>query len=396
MTSRAEQILHHLATELPAAVALRHELHAEPYVSGAEAPTTERVAAALSWDECEPVAGTGALLAPRPGAVVLRAELDALPVVERTDVAWRAGGAAMHACGHDVHLAAAVAAGRAVAATDPDVPVAVLLQPREESPPSGARDVVRSGVLDRYGVRAVVAAHVQPQLPPRRVGVTPGAVNASVDEFEIVVHGRGGHAAYPHTVRDPVLAASAVVVALQQLAARRVDPLHGAVCTVGRIAGGTAANVVPDRVTLLGTLRAMWPADREALRQGLQEIATATAAAHGCRAEVVEVSGEPALHNDPGLAAAAAERLGALGVEVDTTWRSFGSDDFSYYGADRPSLMAFVGVDGGARGGGLHEPTFLPPDDSVELVARTLVGCYLAGAGLPGRPVAGAGAAHAE
>ncbi|GAB2481486.1 M20 metallopeptidase family protein [Jatrophihabitans fulvus] len=369
-----------LADELPAAVALRHRLHASPDPSGDEGPTLARVIEALGPSgEVRSVAGTGALVG-RTGAVVLRAELDGLPVVEQTGVDWASDRPVMHACGHDVHLAAAVAAYRAITSVDPGAPVAVLFQPREETPPSGAADVVASGVLDVADVRAVVAAHVQPQLAAGVVNVTAGVVNASVDEFEVVVRGRGGHAGYPHTVRDPVVAASAVVLALQQIAARRVDPVRGAVCTVGRIAGGTAGNVVPDEVSLLGTLRVMAAGDRDELLAVLREIAEATARAHGCSAEVTVRSGEPAVDNHAGLARAAAVRLRAAGVPTDTTWRSFGSDDFSHFNAVRPSLMAFVGVDGGA---GLHEPRFLPPDDTVGLVARTLVAEYLAALDVP-------------
>lgn len=365
-----------LDKEIPSAIELRHQLHADPRVSGGEDETAAAVVETLGWGEGVPVAGTGRFVGPAD-AVVLRAELDALPVVEQTGVPWSATGAAMHACGHDVHLAAVVAAAHAIAASDPHAPVAVLFQPREETAPSGGLDVVRSGVLARYAARAVLAAHVQPQLPPGVIGVRPGVVNASVDEFEIVVRGRGGHAGYPQLARDPVLAISAVVLALQQLVSRRVDPVRGAVCTIGRVCGGTAANVIPDEASLLGTLRLMDPQARPALFAALGDVARSTAEAYGCTAELTRRSEEPQLTNDPALAAALALRLEQAGLPVDAEWRSFGSDDFSYYGDDRPSLMAFVGVDGGA---GLHEPRFLPPDDTVELVARVLVESYLAAA----------------
>jgi amidohydrolase len=376
----AEQAHSALQVELPAAIELRHKLHAAPHVSGAEHPTAAAAVAALGWGEGVPVADAGRLISCCRGSVILRAELDALPIVERSGVPWAATGLAMHACGHDVHLAACVAAAHAIASCEPDIPVSVLLQPREETAPSGAQDVVRSGVLQRSGARAIVAAHVQPQLPAGVVGVRPGGVNASVDEFEIVVRGRGGHAAYPHTVRDPVLAASAIVVALQQLVSRRVDPVRGAVCTIGRIAAGTAANVVPDEASLLGTLRLTDPRGRAELLTALHEIVESTASAYGCTAAVTARSDEPALINDSVLAAAAALHLEEAGIPIDVEWRSFGSDDFSYYGAELPSLMAFVGVDGG---GGLHDPRFLPPDDTVELVAQVLIACYLAAAALP-------------
>lgn len=377
--SLAERIELALAEQIASAVELRHRLHAAPYVSGAEHPTAGVVLAALGWGEGVPVADAGRLIVSAPGAVVLRAELDALPITEATGVPWSATGQAMHACGHDVHLAACVAAAHAIASCEPDVPVAVLLQPREETAPSGAQDVVRSGVLKQHRVRAIVAAHVQPQLPAGVIGVRPGGVNASVDEFEIVVRGRGGHAGYPHTVRDPVLAASAIVVALQQLASRRVDPVQGAVCTIGRIAAGTTANVVPDEATLLGTLRVTDPRGRAELLATLGEIVRLTASAYGCSADLTARSDEPALVNDAALAVTAALHIQEAGLPVDMEWRSFGSDDFSYYGAELPSLMTFVGVDGSGR---LHDPRFLPPDSTVELVARVLIACYLAGAAL--------------
>jgi amidohydrolase len=378
--SLVERVILALQKEIPAAVTLRHRLHMDPCLPGVEDPTATTVAGELGWGEGVRVADTGRLIRAVPGAVVLRAELDALPVTEQTGVPWSATGAAMHACGHDVHLAAVVAAARAIASCEPDVPVAVLLQPREEIAPSGAKDVAESGALQRAGVRAIVAAHVQPQLRPGVIGVRPGLVNASVDEFELIVRGHGGHAAYPHTARDPVVAAAAIVIALQHLASRRVDPVHGAVCTIGRICGGTAPNVIPDEVSMLGTLRVMHPELRPALLRALRDIARTTAESYACTVEMIPRSDEPPLVNDVALAAATALHLQAADLPVDVEWRSFGSDDFSYYGADFPSLMAFVGVDGGA---GLHEPRFLPPDDTVGLVARVLVAAYLAAADVP-------------
>jgi amidohydrolase len=379
-----------LQKEIPRAVELRHRLHAAPYVSGAEHPTATAVVEALGWGAGIPVADAGRLVGAVPGAVVLRAELDGLPILEQNEVSWASTRPAMHACGHDVHMAATVAAAHAIASCRPEVPVGVLFQPREEMGASGAFDVVRSNVLTDCGVRALVAAHVQPQLPPGVIGVRPGLVNASVDEFEIIVRGHGGHAAYPHIVRDPVLAICAVVLALQQLVSRRVDPVRGAVCTIGSVTAGSAPNVVPDEASLLGTLRLMDPDARPALREDLANIARSTAEAYGCTAELIARSEEPALTNDSQLAAATAARLRAAGVPVDTHWRSFGSDDFSYYGAEVPSLMAFVGVDGGA---GLHEARFLPPDDTVELVARVLVEAYLAAAAAPIAPAPATGSA---
>ena len=374
-----------LRDELEAARSLRRRLHAAPRVSGDEADTTAQVVDALGAGPGLEIAGTGRVVlvgtgTPARGCIALRAELDALPVTETTGVSWAATGDAMHACGHDVHLAATVAACRAIARVDSPVSVAALLQPREETAPSGARDIVASGLLAELGVRAVVGAHVQPQVDAGRIAVTAGLVNASVDEFEITVHGSGGHAGYPHTVRDPVVALASIVINLQQIAARRIDPVHGAVCVVGGLSAGTATNVVPSTAHAFGSLRLMRTEDRERAAKELVEIVEASAIAYGCRADVRLSDGEPALLNDPALAQAATAVLRAEGYAVVDDFRSFGADDFAHYGERLPALMLFVGVDGGA---GLHDPRFLPPEDAVDMVADALIAGYVAAAAQP-------------
>jgi amidohydrolase len=374
-----------LRDELEAARSLRRRLHAAPRVSGDEADTTAQVVEALGAGAGFEIAGTGRVVpvgtgTPARGCIALRAELDALPVTEATGVSWAATGDAMHACGHDVHLAATVAACRAIARVDSPVSVAALLQPREETAPSGARDIVASGLLAELGVRAVVGAHVQPQVDAGHIAVTAGLVNASVDEFEITVHGSGGHAGYPHTVRDPVVALASIVLNLQQIAARRIDPVHGAVCVVGGLSAGTATNVVPSTAHAFGSLRLMRAEDRERAAKELVEIVEASAVAYGCHADVRLSDGEPALRNDPALAQAATAILRAEGYAVVDDFRSFGADDFAHYGERLPALMLFVGVNGGA---GLHDPRFLPPDDAVDIVAEALIAGYVAAAAQP-------------
>jgi amidohydrolase len=368
-----------LQEELQDARALRRQLHAAPRVSGDEADTTALVADALGAGHGREVAGTGRVIVlggrSTDGCVALRAELDGLPVAEQTGVPWSATGGAMHACGHDVHLAATVAACRAIARSGAPMAVAALLQPREESAPSGARDIVASGLLDELGVVAVIGAHVQPQVDAGRIAVTPGLVNASVDEFQITVHGSGGHAGYPHTVRDPVLALAGIVLNLQQIAARRIDPVHGVVCMVSGLSAGSATNVVPSTARAFGSLRLMRAEDRTRAAKVLVEIVESSAAAYGCRADVRLSDGEPALSNDAALANTAAASLRGDGHDVVDDFRSFGADDFAHYSERMPALMMFVGVDGGA---GLHDPRFLPPDDAVDTVARALLAGYVA------------------
>ena len=377
--SLAKRLRAAVRDELPAAVALRHRLHRDPRVSGDERDTADEVAAALGFGAGTVVARTGRLIAVPAGgdgaAVALRAELDALPVKEESEVPWRSVNGVMHACGHDVHAAALVALCRAAARVgDLPLPLLALLQPREEGADSGARDVVESGAL--AGTADVVAAHVQPQLEAGWVAATPGAVNAGNDEVYVEVSGRGGHAGYPHTVDDTVLCLASLVVALQQVSSRRIDPVAGAVMMVNQIQAGSAANVAPGRATAVGSLRTMRDADRLAARNAVEGIAAGVAAAHGCEIAVTFKECEPTLHNNPELAAAAFGELLDMGHHPTTEFRSFGSDDFAHYCRQQRGLMLFVGT--GSDGGGLHESTFVPADDYVIVVADALLAGYLA------------------
>jgi amidohydrolase len=369
-----------IADELPAAVALRHRLHADPRVSGDEHDTARAVIHALDAGDGAAVAGTGRVV--RIGGdgppVVLRAELDALPIIEQTEVAWAARSGVMHACGHDVHMAALVAICRAAARIGVEVPILALLQPREETAPSGAEDVVASGVLD--DALAVVGAHVQPRLAEGVVSATAGAVNAAADEFEITIDGHGGHAGYPHITRDPVLALCQAVVSLQQVASRRFDPVLGAVCSVGQVTAASAPNVIPRTATARGSIRVMRDQDRAVAADLIRDIVAHTAAAHGCEGRVRVDLLQPVLHNDPALAGRAARWLTDLGVTTDTGFRSYGADDFSHYCGVARALMLFVGTakETSPDSPGLHHGRFLPDDALVGQVADAYLAGYLA------------------
>lgn len=368
--------------ELPDAERLRRELHTRPSLSGHEEPTLNQLLAALPGEAGAQrvAAGTGAVLrigGPGP-AVGIRAELDALPITEATGVPWAAGTGAMHACGHDVHMAALTALARALHQVGPPVPMLAVLQPREEGNPSGALDIINSGLLQAHQVAAMAAAHVQPVLQAGEVACAPGVVNASADEFFVTMTGSPGHAAYPHLTRDPVLALAQFVVAVQQLVSRNTDPMQPAVVTVGTLAAGDASNAIPGTATARGTIRSVTAAHRDRLHERLREVASGIALAHDCTADVTIIRGEPVLDNDPGLAAATAALLTRLGATVTEPLRTCGADDFSFYGALAPSLMLFVGT-GGQPGSGLHTATFLPGDRAVADVADALLAGYLAG-----------------
>jgi len=379
------RLLARVERELAGAVALRHRLHARPELAHAEEQTAAAVARELPV-ACATAAGTGriARVGPAAGpAVAVRAELDGLPIEERSGAPFSATGGVMHACGHDVHMAALVALARAAHALRDELPAPLLavFQPSEEAYPSGAEQLAR-GELAALAPAAVVAAHVHPELPWGSVALDPGPVNASSDSVEITVHGEPSHGAYPHHGRDPVLAIAHIVLALHAQVSRRIDPLHPALLNVGVLEGGRAENVIPPRARARAALRAHRPEDRLALRRMVDEVAHGIAAAHGCRASVELTAGEPALENDPAIVALARELLAGADLTPAREWRSCGSDDFAFFGELAPLAMAFVGLDGaeGFKARPLHHPELLPPDGAVRAVARVQAVLYLAAA----------------
>lgn len=367
-----------LHRRLPAARRLRREIHSAPALSGEETTTLTAVLKFLSPATTVPVAGTGALVrigGPGP-AVGVRAELDALPIVEQTGVEWASTNAAMHACGHDVHIAAAAAVA-SIAHLLP-VPLVLILQPREEITPSGAADIVRSGALADHDVRAVIGAHVQPLLTRGSVACTAGVVNASADEFVVRMHGAGGHGAYPHLGADPVLAIGQFVVAVQQLVARDSDPMLPTVVSVGALEAGHSPNVRPETAVARGTVRAMSEEHRAFLHTRLREVVEGVARTTGCKGEVEIGLGEPVLINDDALVRHTRPLLEPAGLRTAADLRSCGADDFAFYAEKLPTLMMFVGT--GTDAGALHSARFLPNEQVVDETAMTLLVGILAAA----------------
>jgi amidohydrolase len=372
-----------LAAELPAAAELRRELHRNPELSGAEAGTSAVVAKALGCPDAPVIADTGRLIRIGPAdgpCIAVRAELDGLPVPEQTGVPWASANGAMHACGHDVHLAALTALGRAARRAGLPVALLAVLQPREEAAPSGALDIATSAGFAAHQPAAVIGVHLQHLLPAGTVAAPAGVINAATDDFEITVTGQAGHAGYPQLAADPVLALCQSVVALQQLISRRIDPTHAAVISVGTLLAGHAPNIIPAAATARGTIRTLDQQDREFLRTAIGEVVAGVCRAHGCEGVVAVVPAEPALLNDPRLAAACQPLLRRAGFAVDTEFRSCGADDFAYYGAPGqgtalPSVMLFAGSGTGVT---LHHPGFLPADSAISDVAAAMLTGYLA------------------
>lgn len=360
---------------------LREELHRQPTLSGREEPAAawiaERFPVAL-----EMIAETGRIgrIGPAAGpAIAVRAELDALPLDERTGATFAATNGAMHACGHDVHQAALIVLSRAAAELDLPYALVPFLQPREEAYPSGALDIVREGALEARGVAAVLAAHVHPRIPRGAVATGKGPTNAAADEICVVVHGRGGHGAYPHEAANPIGVLSQIVVGLPEVVRRTVSPMHPAVLTVGRFWAGDASNVIPADGSFSGTLRTMDRADRARVHAALRNYVEAQALSFGVTAEITITTGEPVLENDPELVDRVDEQLVAAGFELSEPMRSCGADDFSFYSERIPGVMAFVGVETEdvSPQPSLHHAAFLPDPDAVARVAVALAAAYL-------------------
>lgn len=361
------------------AVELRQLIHRNARVSGEERETTELLVDRLGLEQGEWV--TDGFLSRIGGdgpAVALRAELDALPIQEETGVPWASVTGASHLCGHDVHMAALTLAVRAIRNAGTPVPLVVALQPREETLPCGAEDFIKSQWLQGQDIRAFFGAHVQPQLPKGTAAATAGAVNASADEFNIVVTGRPSHGAYPHLGRDPIVAVSAIVTALQQIVSRRSNPMDPAVVTVGEIRGGSSFNAIPELAKIRGTIRTYTEEARAEMQEMIRVCATGVAQGYGCEATTTIGLGEPVLHNDEQLAEEVTASLVSAGFVSGEALRSCGADDFAFYCTRFPSLMVFVGVgDTSSEMPGLHHPRFLPADSTILDVARVLLTSYV-------------------
>lgn len=361
-------------------IAIRHDLHAHPELGFEETRTAEIVAKTLKdygVDEVHTgIAETGVvgIVRGRGGsnrAIGLRADMDALPIEEKTGLSYASTSSGkMHACGHDGHTTMLLGAARYLAETrDFDGTVYLFFQPAEEGL-GGARRMVAEGLFDRFPAGEVYGIHNMPGLDLGQISMCTGPCMAAADLFTIKVSGLGGHAAMPHLTRDPLLAASHMVTALQSIVSRRADPMKSAVVSITTFQAGDTFNVIPQEVTLTGTARSFLPEIRDLQEAEIGRIVSNIAAAFDMTATVEYVRNYPPTVNtaeETGLAAKAAARVvGEANVDTEGTPK-MGAEDFSFMLNERPGAYIWLGNGMAGETGGhmVHTPQYNFNDDAI-------------------------------
>jgi amidohydrolase len=363
--------------------AIRRDIHAHPELAFAERRTSDLVAAQLAAFGCEVyrgLAGTGIVGTIRhgnaPGAIGLRADMDALPIRELNDFAHRSTEEGkMHACGHDGHTTMLLGAARYLAATrNFEGAVHLIFQPAEEGR-GGGRVMVEEGLFAKFPCDAVFALHNKPGIPIGHIAARAGPLLAASDRWDIRIKARGSHAAAPHLGIDPFVIGAEIVLALQTITSRNLDPLDSAVVTVGFVNGGTAYNVIPDALHIGGTSRSFRPQVRDLIERRIGEIARGVAALHGATAETDYRRNYPATINHAAetefAATVAAEICGPDHVLRDMP-PSMGGEDFSFMLNACPGAMLWLGNGPGEDGCLLHNARYDFNDAALPIGASFL------------------------
>ncbi|MCZ0963436.1 M20 aminoacylase family protein [Paracoccus benzoatiresistens] len=360
---------------LPEITAWRRDFHEHPELLYDVHRTAGRVAELLRDFGCdevvEGVGQTGVVgvikgRSDTKGRVIgLRADMDALPVIEQTglDYASKTPGK-MHACGHDGHTAMLLGAAKYLAETrNFDGTAVVIFQPAEEGG-GGGDAMVQDGLVTRWNIQEFYGMHNMPGLPVGAFAIKPGAMMAAADQFDITVTGKGGHAAKPHECIDTTLTAAQIIVALQSIVSRNIDPLKNAVVSVCVVStDSTAHNVIPQVVKLKGTARSLDPAVRDQLEEGIKRVATNVAAAMNAKAEVNYQRGYPVTMNDEQATVWAAQVARDIAGDVNLSMQPMmGGEDFSYMLNERPGAYIFVGNGDTAM---VHHPAYNFNDDAI-------------------------------
>ena len=367
----------------PELVATRRDLHAHPELAFEEVRTAgvvSRELTRLGIAHQTGIAKTGivALIeGGRPGPVLaIRADMDALPIHEQTglDYASTIPGL-MHACGHDIHTATLLGVAAVLHELAPALAgtIKLIFQPAEEAI-GGAERMIAEGVLEGPHVDMALGFHNYPQMPAGQFGFCRGPALAAADTFEVVVHGKSGHAAHPYAAIDPIVAACQLIGQLQTVVSREVRPLHPAVVTVGAIHGGVAANIIPDSVTFIGTVRTLHAAAQDTAEAAIIRLCAGMQEGMRVRCDVTYTRGVPAMLNDDTVLdpTVAAVRLQFGDAAVHATEPSMGAEDFALMSQVVPSFQLGIGSGAPGRDDRLHNSAYSPDERCIAFGVQAL------------------------
>jgi len=360
----------------------RHHLHAHPELSFQEVETAKFVAQKISDIGLDPktgIAGTGITVEikgknPESKKTLLRADMDALPIQEENNISYKSvNSGVMHACGHDVHTSSLLGSAMILneLKNEFEGTIKLIFQPGEEKSPGGAKLMIKEGVLDEPNIKNIIGQHVMPLIPVGKVGFKSGIYMASADELYLTVKGVGGHAAQPHTLIDPILITSHIIVALQQIVSRRANPIIPSVVSFGNITGNGATNVIPGEVKVEGTFRTLDEEWRKEALDLMKKMATGIAESMGAKADFEVASGYPFLKNDEKLTERAKnfaiEYLGKENVLDLDIWMA--AEDFAFYSHKIDACFYRLGVRNEEKGiiSGVHTPTFNIDENALEI-----------------------------
>jgi len=364
-------------------ISIRRHLHAHPELSYLEFETSKFVQQQLASLSIpfSVKAGTGVIgiiegRNPRSRVVALRADMDALPITEENDIAYKSTNpGVMHACGHDVHTTCLLGAARMLAETKDswEGTVKLIFQPGEEKNPGGASLLIAEGVLQDPAPSAIFALHVNPQLEVGKLSFRAGKVMASADELYITIRSKGGHAAAPHITTDTILVASHLIVALQQVISRNNNPLQPSVLSITSFQGGHTTNVIPSEVKLMGTFRAMDEGWRFRAHEIIRKLSTELVQSMGAEIDLHIDVGYPTVYNDEALhlkaKSIAKNYMGE--AHVEETEIRMGAEDFGFYSQKIPGCFFRLGTANTAKGitAGVHTPKFNIDEDAIAIGA---------------------------
>lgn len=390
MEDRNVEKIKNISKEIfPSLVKLRRELHQYPELAFNEFKTSERIARELKKlgiNFKKGIAKTGiigVLNGNRKGkTVALRADMDALPVVEQTNFPYKSKNQGiMHACGHDVHMTCLIGVAKILTRLKEELPgkVKFIFQPSEEVQPGGAKPMIEAGVLKNPDASGIFALHCDPAIPIGQIGVREGPTMAQADSFDITIIGRGGHGARPHDGVDAIVVASQVIQALQTIVSRKINPLEPVVVSIGKMEGGSARNIICDKVILKGTARTLNKEVAKKIPGLLKEIISGITKSAGASYELNYYGGYPILINHPkatDLARMSIAKLFGKDAIFEIEKPVMGGEDFAYYLQKIPGSFLRLGIRNPKKDAiyPWHHPKFTVDEDAIKIGSGVLAG----------------------